>query len=66
MKKYIVKNLGSGWYDFSKLPQDKCYIKISALKCNTPEKANKQAMHILEVNNILNENSKDNIEILIK
>jgi hypothetical protein len=35
---YTVTRLGSGWYDFSKVPQNG-YIKIHGLRCLTDRKA---------------------------
>jgi len=63
MNKYTIKDLGNGWYDFSKIPQEKSYIKIGAVNCKTWKKAFRQAEHILEVNGLLRPNEKINIEI---
>jgi len=64
-RKYIIKDLGDGWYDFSKIPQNKSYIKIGAVMCKSPEKAQKQALHILEVNGLI-PTSPDGAEVIIK
>ncbi len=51
--KYIIKDLSNGWYDFSKIPQEKSYIKIGAVCCGNWKKAFRQAEHILEVNGLM-------------
>lgn len=35
---YTIKNLGSGWYDFSEVPQNG-YMVIHGLRCLTDRKA---------------------------
>ncbi|MEW6557805.1 MAG: hypothetical protein AB1349_10685 [Elusimicrobiota bacterium] len=61
---YTIKRLGNGWYDFTKLPQEKSYIKVHALRCSSDNKAMKQGGEILLRN--LNSNELKGARVKIK
>ena len=50
--KYTIIDLGNGWYNFEKIPQEKSYIKVANLCCGSHPKAIKQVKNILEANGL--------------
>jgi len=44
--KYVIEDIGNGWYDFKNIPQG--YVKINGLNCGDDEDAIKYGQKLIE------------------
>jgi len=47
VKKYVVEDLGYGWFSFLKINQDHLYVRVDSLRCLSEKNAIRQAQLIV-------------------